>query len=491
MKFNRQKIFPLSLGSVILSLSPGLHGCAGDRAGVASEKPLNVLFFFVDDLRPELGCYGDSMVHTPNIDRLAGNGLVFTRAYCQQAVSNPSRTSLLTGLRPDEDGVTDLETHFRDKVPEVTTLPQLFKNNGYLTLGAGKVYHATPYIVDDLSWTRPIPPYKTRNYLLPENQVGTRKQNASEAADVNDTAYTDGKTANYALQYLEEAQKTGKPFFLAIGFNKPHLPFNAPKKYWDLYRDHDFLISNRERPAGSPELAFHHWEELRGYRDIPDSGALSTEKEQQLWQGYYACISYVDAQIGKVMDKLEETGRLENTIIVLWGDHGYHLGEQDTWCKSTNFELDARVPLIISAPGAAGNGRYCDAIVETLDIYPTLAGLCGLEPESPLSGISLQPLLNDPGKKWDQIAFNQFIRPYAALRNGKPSHMGYSVRTDKWRCTWWWDLATDQIVEKELYDLSGNRVEKENLSGRPEYADIESELGKLLVLYREGRYVKK
>jgi len=481
----------LTLGALLVGIGVAAEGCSGGQGNVDEMKKPNVLFLLVDDLRPNLGCYGDPLAVTSHIDRLAESGVVFTRAYCQQAVCNPSRTSMLTGLRPDEAGVTDLVIHFRERVPDVVTLPQLFKNNGYLTLGAGKVYHATPFIVDDLSWTRPIPPYETRRYLLPENQVGTRKQNASEGADVPDTAYTDGKTAALAMKYLEEAAGTGRPFFLAIGFNKPHLPFNAPKKYWDIYQEKDFVIEPREKPEGSPGLAFHNWEELRGYRDIPDSGALAPEKEQELWQGYYACISYIDSQIGKIMDKLAELNLRENTIVVLWGDHGYHLGEQNIWCKSTNFELDARVPLIISAPGMKGNGQSSDAIVETLDIYPTLADVGNLQPESSLSGVSLRPLLENPEADWKNIAFHQFIRPYDALRNRKPTHMGYSIRTEDWRCTWWWDLSTGEVAGKELYRLEGSAIERENLSGNPEFTEIEEELSEKIINYKTGNYYKE
>jgi iduronate 2-sulfatase len=453
------------------------------------EKP-NVLFFFIDDLRPNLGCYGDEVVLSPHIDSLAGVGVVFNRAYCQQAVCNPSRTSLLTGLRPDETGVTDLETHFRDNVPEVVTLPQLFKNNGYLTLGAGKVFHATPFIIDSISWTRPIPPYEPRFYLAEHNRKGKTKQDASESADVEDTAYPDGKIALEAIDYLKEAKASGQPFFIAVGFNKPHLPFCAPKKYWDLYEGIDFTIHDHQRPENSPELAFHNWDELRGYRDIPDTGALSEEKIQELWQGYYACISYTDALVGMVISKLEELELAENTIIVLWGDHGYHLGEQDIWCKSTNFELDARVPLIISAPGTKAKGQVCDAIIECLDIYPTLAELCEQVPENRLSGLSLKPFLENPGQDWEYLAFHQFIRPLSALRSRNVTHMGYAVRTREWRCTRWYDLQEGEIVGRELYYMENHSIERENLAGKPEYAEIESELALLIDEYRMGRYRK-
>jgi iduronate 2-sulfatase len=427
---------------------------------------------------------------TPNIDKLAHAGVTFTRAYCQQAVSNPSRTSLLTGLRPDEAGVTDLETHFRDNVPDVVTLPQLFRNNGYLTLGAGKVYHSTPFIVDEPSWTRPVPDYLPRAYVLPENLVENAKMSSYESADVADDAYPDGKSTNYAIRYLEEASAENRPFFVALGLTKPHLPFCAPKKYWDIYNDTEFVISDRERPEGSPEIAFHNWEELRGYRDIPDSGPLTKEKEEILRKGYYACISYIDAQVGRVIETLDRLGLRENTIIVLWGDHGFHLGEQDVWGKSTNFELDARVPLIISAPHMKAAGSECKAIVETVDIYPTLAGLCGITPQSQLSGESLEPLLNKPNKKWKNIAYHQFIRPYSALRGNAPTHMGYSVRTEEWRCTCWWDLSTGEIVEKELYNLKEYSIEKKNLAGEKKHSKVEAELTSRLIAYKNRQYTE-
>ena len=483
-------LIPAALGSMLLPVLPGGELLAADDGSKETGRPMNVLFFFVDDLRPNLGCYGDANAVTPNIDMLARSGVTFTRAYCQQAVSNPSRTSLLTGLRPDENGVTDLETHFRKEVPDVVTLPQLFRINGYLTLGAGKIYHSTPFIVDEPSWTRPVPDYLPRAYMLPENLVENAKMSSFESANVPDNAYPDGQTADYAVKYIEEAYAEKRSFFIAAGFTKPHLPFCAPKKYWDIYEKSEFVIGDRERPEGSPDLAFHNWEELRGYRDIPKEGPIGKEKEAILWKGYYACISYMDAQVGKVIETLDKLGLRENTIIVLWGDHGYHLGEQDLWCKSTNFELDARVPLIISSPGARGAGEECNAIVETLDIYPTLAGICGLSPQSKLSGVSLQPLLDNPDKKWKNLAFNQFIRPYGALRNGEPTHMGYSVRTSDWRCTCWWDLRTGEMVEKELYYLKDYSVEKENLAGRKKYARVEAELTARLMAYK-NQTVKK
>lgn len=487
----RSLVYPLSISAVLFSSGADEKVNAAGNRDISDKKQLNVLFFFIDDLRPDLGCYGNSKAVTPNIDKLASTGIVFSRAFCQQAVCNPSRTSLLTGLRPDETGVTDLETHFRSIIPDVITLPQLFKNNGYLTLGAGKVFHSLPFIVDNPSWSRQVPGYEVRGYLLPENQVGTGKQNVFEAADVSDKAYPDAVIADTVVRYMEEAKIKNQAFFIAAGFTKPHAPFCAPKKYWDIFRNSVFEIADRSRPAGSPGLAFHNWEELRGYRDIPKEGPLTPEKEQELYQGYYACISYMDAQVGRVLEKLDNLDLRKNTIIIFWGDNGYHLGEQDTWCKATNFELDARIPLIIAAPGMKGNGTRCDAIVESLDIYPTLANLCGLTPQGRLSGRSLKSLLDNPAKKWKNIAYHQFIRPYSAILDGNPTHIGYSVRTEEWRCTYWWDLGKDTIVEKELYHLNRNGLETENLAGRPEYNRIESRLSFLVRNYKNRNYIIK
>jgi len=481
-------LLPFSLGAALLAPSSCADASSKETSKGEGKKPLNVLFIVSDDLRPNLGCYGDTYAVTPNIDKLAATGVVFKHAYCQQAVSNPSRTSLLTGLRPDETGVINLETHFRTKLPDLVTLPQLFKNNGYLTLGTGKVFHALKETVDPVSWSEPVPDYERGGYFLPENKIGSGKQNSTECADVPDSTYVEGKMTIDAIKYLVRAREENKPFFIAVGFKKPHAPYVAPKKFWDIYKDKPYEITDRERPAGAPALAFHNNEEIRGYRDVPDEGPIPPEKEQQIVHGYYACISYVDAQVGKVLAALDSLGLRENTIIVFWGDHGYHLGEQDLWCKSTNFELSAKAPLIISAPGMTGNGHSSPAIVEFVDVYPSLAELAGLTPQGKLSGTSLTPLLNDPDAKWKNVAFNQFTRPYRAIRKFPPTHMGYSVRTDGWRCTYWWDLKTGEVVEKELYNLKDNKIEKENLAGNPRYAKVEKKLAQMVTDYRNGNY---
>lgn len=489
---NSTNLLSFSLGAVMLSPAFSNYVFAKETNTSKLAKPLNVLVIVSDDMRPNLGCYGDKYSQTPNIDKIANNGVVFTRAYCQQAVCNPSRASLLTGLRPNENGVTDLETHFRVKVPNVVTLPQIFKNNGYLAMGTGKVFHALPNTIDPVSWSNEVPAKEAGGgYVLPINLKGKGKKNSTECADVPDEAYQDGKICNDAIQYMKEANSQGKPFFLGVGFKKPHAPYCAPKKYWDIYKDVKFEITDRERPINSPDLAYHQLQEIRGYRDIPNEGPIPQEKEQEIWRGYYSCISYVDAQVGKLLKTLDELGLAENTVIVFWGDHGYHLGEQALWCKSTNFELDARAPLIISSPRMKAKGQKSNAIVEFVDVYPTLIDICNIPQDGKLSGISLKPLLKNPNAAWNNIAFNQFIRPYKALRTTNPTHMGYSVRTDDWRCTYWWDLSTGEVVEKELYNLKDNRIEKVNLSGKKEFYQIEAGFAKMLEDYRNGLYVKQ
>ncbi|MFO7575714.1 MAG: sulfatase, partial [Bacteroidales bacterium] len=314
------------------------------------------------------------------------------------------------------------------------------------------------------------------------------KPMSSECVEVHDTAYVDGKIADKAIQLLSSFSEDGTDFFLAVGHLKPHLPFNAPKKYWDMYEREDFKLEQyRERPAGAPQIAFHKWQELRGYKDVPGQGPISPEKEMELRHAYYACVSYIDAQIGKVLDALDMLGLRKNTIIVFWGDHGYHLGEQDLWCKSTNFELSAHSPLIISAPGTSKAGVKCNAIVESLDIYPTLSDLCGISSEWIPSGSSLKPLLEDPEGGWESIAFNQFARPYEAAIGARVpvSHMGYSVRTDEWRYTAWFNVATGEFEFPELYPAAASIAPPENLAGNPQFRDVEATHLKLVSDFRK------
>lgn len=454
----------------------------------AKEDIKNVLFIAIDDLRPTLGCYGDSYAVTPNLDSFAAKSFLFENTYCQQAVSGPSRASLLTGLRPDEIGVTDLNTHFREKCPDITTLPQLFKNNGYETLGIGKIYHGSRRTQDTVSWSHP-PVYnlsiKKEEYILARNRHG-KKAAALEIANQADTCFLDGKVTREALKTLDKVSQSKQPFFLAVGYIKPHLPFSMPEKYWRLYQDKAFCSNETEnkQPLHAPTLSFHNWEELRGYTDIPKSGNLSPEKQDELYRGYYACVSFIDAQVGILLDKLKSLGLDKNTIVVIWGDNGFHLGEQHLWGKSTNFELDCKVPLLLYSPEHKGNPRRIKDIVELIDIYPTLTDLCGLTPVHTLSGQSLRfPI--EKKANWKNRAYSQFPRPYKAIHSYKnQTHMGYTVRTKNWRYTAWYDIATNLITDRELYYMNSNKAEKENVSGNPQYAYIENELQQMIEDYK-------
>lgn len=471
---------------LIVSFDSILLGCAG------SGQKLNVLFIAVDDLRPTLGCYGDSIAITPHTDHLASQGIVFNHAYCQQAVCNPSRASVMTGLRPDQIGVTNLVSHFRTKFPDIKTLPQIFRNNGYDAVAVGKIFHGAKSTQDEVSWSKPSLlnlSIKQNEYVLPQNKTG-KKASSVEFADEPDEKYEDGMIAQRAIDQLKEFKKSGKPFFLGVGFKKPHLPFCAPQKYWDLYKSNQFdSIPDRQRPVNAPEIAFHNSQELRGYSDIPELGTINPDQEKTLWQAYYACVSFIDAQLGKIIEQLTELGLAENTIVVLWGDHGYHLGEQELWCKSTNFELDTQIPFIFSVPGEnVLKGAKLDALVEAVDIYPTLLDLCNLEKPGELAGSSLKPLFEDPSAEGKEYAFSQFVRPYSAVNRKTYSHMGYSVRNRDWRCTVWYKSGTDSVEFRELYNLKEYRIEKKNYSGNLQYAELEAKLTHLLHDYKNGKY---
>lgn len=438
----------------------------------------NVLFIAVDDLRPELGCYGNTIIKSPNIDRIASNGIVFNHAYCQQAVCSPSRSSLLTGTRPDTTKVWDLNTHFRKALPDVVTLPQLFKNEGYFVQGMGKIYHGG--FNDEASWSVPWTKPDASQYgdafvpdpdsPPPAPQKGRgkkRKQGrgpAFLATDGPENELHDGALADMAVAAIQDIKTKNQPFFLAVGFIKPHLPFVSPKKYWDLYDPEKIpLAHNPFLPQGAPSYALADKNELWSYDGVPDSSHIPDDFARQLKHGYYAAASFMDAQVGRVLDELDRAGLAENTIIVLWGDHGWKLGEHDRWCKHSNVENDTNAPLLISVPGMKHAGEHADAMVEFVDIYPTLADLAGLPLPSHLEGKSLTPILSDPARSVKKAAFSQYPRPF----EGK-NLMGYSMRTPRYRFTRW--VARDdhsKVYAVELYDHQTDPMENVNIADDP------------------------
>jgi iduronate 2-sulfatase len=432
---------------------------------VHADDRLSVLFIAVDDMNCSLGCYGNTDVSSPHIDALAQRGVLFERAYCQQAVCNPSRASVMTGLRPDTVKVWDLRADFRDAAPDAVTLPQLFKQNDYHTQNIGKIFHNTGDLNDEPSWSVPSVMHEGRHsddYQLPGNRLGERagKGPYFERGDLPDEAYLDGRIANAAIDVLKRFRGGGNPvssgnraseqsLFLAVGFWRPHLPFLAPEPYWERYDAASLTLpAGWTPPKNVPEIALHDSRELFGYLGVDRDNV--DDLRRRLWHGYYAGISYVDAQIGRVVQALDESGLANRTVIVLWSDHGFHLGQHDLWCKTSCFELDARVPLIIVPPNSQHAGSRTRAIVELLDLYPTLVELCGLEPPASLEGRSLVPLLEDPEVEWPHAALTQHPRP--AYYKDQPEAMGYSLRTDRYRYTEWRDWRSGEIVARELYD---------------------------------------
>lgn len=463
---------------------PALLFCSGSLFAESSGQK-NVLIFFIDDLRPELGCYGADYIKSPAIDTLAKQGVLFERAYCQQALCAPSRISMMTGQYPDTTGITGLFTPLMKVQPEALTLPAYFKKRGYVTSSYGKVYHHNRD--DKTSWSdlgqKATVKYANKEMLEDIKQrvadgekkgLGEKelqilgKGPAIEIADVEDEAYPDGQVAKQAIRALRTNKN--KPFFLCVGFAKPHLPFAAPKRYWDLYKREQFSVPERELPEGAPSLAFTPWGELRGYAGIPQEGTLSDEQTRELKHGYAACVSFADAQVGKVMAELDRLGLRENTVVILWGDHGFKLGEFGAWCKHTNFELDTHVPLIVSAPGLA-KGARSKAFVEIVDIFPTLAELTDGNIPSERDGKSFMPLLENPSMSF---------RPFALTQYARGSTMGYSLRNERWRYTEWIQAGTKKVVARELYDHRDTQLPQRNLVADAEQAQRVSELSKQL-----------
>ena len=440
----------------------------------SKEKKKNILFISVDDMNNDLGCYGHPIVKSPGIDRLASNGIAFANAYCQFPLSSPSRSSILTGLRPDRTRVFDLTYHFRQDQPDITTLPQMFMKNGYYVARVGKMYHygnpgdiGTNGLDDRVSWKERINPAgrdKTSleldiiNYT-PKRGLGSSMSFLSDK-EGKDNEHTDGKVASEVIRLLEKHKD--ESFFIAAGFYKPHCPWITPSKYFDLYKPEQMMLPeiSEETPKLYPELA------LASTRPWPYFG-ITSGQALECKLAYYAAISFVDAQIGRLLDALKSLGLADNTIVVFWSDHGYHLGEHGLWFKQSCFEESAKCPLIISVPGSKKAGQICRRPVELVDIYPTLAELTGVTPPSDLEGFSLSPLLKNPSAKWKHPAYTQ------VQRGNNPGH---SVRTEKWRYTEW----NFGEMGSELYNEITDPHELKNLAGDPAHADIVKEMKALL-----------
>ena len=466
---------------------------------VASDRP-NVLFIIADDLRPELGCYGVDTIHTPNIDALAKQSLSFDRAYCQQAVCMASRHSLLSGFRPDMRNIWT-KRDVREDLQDIDFFPGHFRKQGYHTIGIGKIAHNS--WEDPRCWSEP--------HLKPKNiayeyrthagrKIVERMQREAEAAgrpdpflniaekirrgmpwemhDVEDSELGDGQIADLALQAIDRSRDSDTPLFLAVGFLRPHLPFVAPKKYWDMYQADQLPQATIDFfPQGAPDIADNNSRELlTQYRGLPKKLPLDEDTRQKLVHGYYASVSYIDAQIGRVLKGLRDAGMEDNTIIILTSDHGFHLGDQNMWGKATNFELSTRVPLLIKAPGMTTAGQRTDSLAELVDLYPTLCDLAGLPKPDHLQGTSIAKMLDDPEVDLHEVATSQYTRS---------DKMGHSVRSKDFRYTEWRMLEGGELIHRALYDLRADAVEQTNVVDKKELEDVVDRLTKLLDRQRD------
>ena len=450
-----------------------------------TQQPPNVLFILVDDLKPNLGCYGDTAAISPNIDDLAQMGLKFNRAYCNQAVCVSSRYNLMLSSRSSSTGLYNFGTEFRDLYPDAVTLPQHFKNAGYMTEAIGKVYHVGHGNTnDEASWSIPHFKEKVIDYILPSSTdeeltreeaffentrlyiPGTPGNNelprgaAWEAPDVLDDAYADGRVANHAIERLRwHKAHADEPFFMAVGFARPHLPFCVPKKYWDLYDPAKLPMPQYEKDAeGAPACAIKRRGEIAQFKPIPTNEYVYADSlTRKLIHGYYASMSYMDAQLGRVITELKRLKMDENTIIVLWGDHGWHLGDHGYWTKHTNYEQANIIPILMVAPGVTTPGSSTEQIIETVDIYPTLAELAGLDKPKgpqPIDGLSMVPVLKAPEKQIKDYAYHSFL---------KSRHIGQAIRTDRYRLVKWTSIEDESKVEWELYDYKEDPLETKNM----------------------------
>jgi iduronate 2-sulfatase len=482
-------------------------------------SPPNILFVIVDDLRPELGCYGNEEIKTPGFDAFSDQAVTFKRAYCQAAVCAPSRASVMTGLRPDTNHVWDLRGKFRINMPDVVTIPQHFKKHGYHTVSMGKIFHnhmpdlvsfdepdlkpveyMTPDMIDrdaesfyyDDNLNRELAEVRERRLAKNPNAYanGWAYGRSTENSDAPDNAFYDGAQTELAIETLKRLKEREEPFFLALGYYRPHLPFVAPTKYWDLYdRDKLSMADNPFLPHDSPVMAMNSAYELKGCYDLEDTphpslGQLDEDTARRLKHGYYASVSYVDACFEKLMNGLDELGFGDDTIVVVWGDHGWKLGEHGSWCKQTNYDIDVRVPLLIRAPGMSAAGTSCDRLVELVDLYPTLCDLAGITIPNEMEGTSLKPLLSDPAMNWKPAAFSQFHRNPRVSPDEK-RYMGYSMVTERyhyveWR--YWDDVAgiSGDLAAIELYDQEMDPDENVNIANNAQHRNLIGSLARQL-----------
>lgn len=517
----KNEVNPFWISKVYLAMCFFLFlfsGCQQQKE--SSRKKHNVLFISIDDLRPTLGVYGDTIAISPNIDTIASEGIVFKEAFCQAAVCAPSRASLMTGVRPDSTRVWHLGDKFREINPVAITMPQHFSKFGYHTVNLGKIFHN--YMPDSVSWDEPdLRPSKYLRedwlkrdgetyYIDPEVNASQRRKRDSllklrpiryadgwntgpawEAADVNDTMYYDGAQNKLAIQTLTRLSKSNKPFYMGLGYFRPHLPFTVPKKYWDMYDPNQIPLSNhQELTENAPAQSMNSMYELRHYDGFGhishpfESRKLGMDTIRTLRHGYYASVSYVDKLIGDLTQHMKKIGIYENTIIVIWGDHGYKLGDHNSWGKMTNYNIDLKVPIIIRYPDQPNKGKQAHGIVELVDLFPTLCEISGIEVPEYMQGSSLVPLIENPERQWKRAAFSQFHRRPKVSADGK-RYMGYAMNTKKYHYIEWYDWdpvngRKGQLRNIELYDREKDPHEKVNIAQNEALSSTVKELSSQL-----------
>jgi len=510
----------LNISIICFCFAFGILSCntPTEKQEVEKQQP-NILFVSIDDLRPTLGSYGDEYIKSPNLDAFASNGMTFRNTYCQAAVCAPSRASLMTGLRPDSTRVWHLGDKFRELHPEIVTIPQHFNKHGYHTVCIGKIFHN--YMPDSISWDEPD--LRPNQYLRPEwlkrdgetfyvNKETQRLQKinrdlriakrpnyyadgwnngpAWEMEDVHDSLYFDGAQNELAKRTLTRLSKNEKPFFMALGYFRPHLPFAVPKKYWDLYdKDSLPLAPNPFLPEQAPVMSINSMYELRGYNGFsnlkhPAKNVMAEDTARILKQGYYASVSYVDALFGNIIQHLKDLDIYDNTIIIVWGDHGWKLGEHNGWCKQSNYNIDIQVPMIVCSPNQLNQGAQTFEITELVDIFPSLCDLAGIEAPDYLQGTSFTPLIENPDREWKKAAFSQFHRRPKVTPDGK-RYMGYSIKTKNHHYVEWyyWDNETKErgdYVTSELYNSQTDPDENINIAQKEENNEIVKKLSKQL-----------